>query len=330
MGKAKCYDIVKDMISDIPYETKTFYYNKLELVDKTNICPICGEKIKGSIWEHAIIRVDTHTNFVKQQLKMCSELFFNLWFNKYNVPKDKMIKGFFISFKTSQKEYWGEWYDIKRPMRTNWVFIKENSYYNPNFTFDFNITICPICKETIRGSVFEHFSKALYRDDHQPILFQTVGAMLHNNLYKGNEYYPFDNYHYVLKKIHGTGFKVNKVAKIPEKRKILDREKAIKESYFAGKIQFEQKNGKCICPVCKNEFSSKRYVLTHIMQKFQDPEHYDLILQMYGDILSRDYYSNDCFCDEQTFYSIKNYQPKQNVFKEYVPFKKEFYNEKNK
>ena len=311
---------IEMLVRQIKPQQKDFYYKILETRDKEQTCPECGENFKF-LWQHVVENVSTHEDFIKKQIEICNELFFNQW---YDGKKD--VKGFYPGYKFV-RHCWQIWYGSKMIYKhgkiTNIDFIKENSKYDENFEVDY--TKCPICGEECNEKIVMHFWKKWKDEEHQKILFLMIGEILHREKWDENCWYSFDDFYYLTKVLKGTEYvnshQLREYKKVESK---IDWNKIRNEFYYDGHIEIEEE-----CPVCHKKFI-KKAIMNHIMRNWKDEKHYNLILRIVGDvIIGRNkkllsYNMTKEFGDLMT----NTLEKSKKIMEEYKPFKKDFYYKK--
>jgi len=193
-GRPKYVDKFNNLLQSLHPIEKDFYYEPLEIKNEIWLpnCPYCGKEIECSVWQHLIANIDTHYDIVKQQLEMCMELFFNRWYC------EQTIKGYYIG----KDDYWNIWYKNRtRLKQVDFNYLKEHSYYNPDFTINLNDFECPVCgcdchsKGKFKKSLlYRHLSRKCFEEKHQQILLQLIGDILHREMWDETCFYDYKIY----------------------------------------------------------------------------------------------------------------------------------------
>ena len=194
------------IIDSYEYKEFDFFYKELECNDKNKVCPICKKKIasNASVFKHAMRA--GHFDFIEKQIKMCNELFFNLFYGK-----GMNIEDYYVDLGTEVK-LWNQWFGKEKVLtrckakNCNWQEIAERSYYNENLWLDY---VCPACGKNCLEDTYTlifHIFKQWRDPKHYDLVLQIVGDMLHKTFWDETCCYDFNTYRNVIKTIKGKEF----------------------------------------------------------------------------------------------------------------------------
>ena len=169
------------------------------------------------------------------------------------------------------------------------------NFYFKQLQWETNPNICPVCNKEVYN-VFRHAKNFGHFD------FIQEQLNLCAELYFNKSYIFQDLKGYYISKDLTKRYWIlwYKDLSPRQKRNRLNWEKIKQESYVNPMLNLDY-----ICPIChKNCITNNNLntIILHIIDNFQDYNHYDLLLQIVGDILSRE------FWDESCCYSFSSYQ----------------------